>query len=483
MQRVASLDSVSRDSTREAWSEAAAAAHTSIDDNALPFELRHALYDTLVDTRLRTRLLRELLPVRNMVLFFALGPTRSRRGFNSRDRIENVETGGTSQPNQSTETAASVPGAKKLGGFFSGSSPMDVPGKVAIVLCCLFAVNSVRGLAFLGKLGHATFPWVLGVVFLLWWSMLTVKSFSFVFSGGFERGLSSHLEEIQAKGLYLTTDAHMRHLRAGVRAAAAVMASLTAANSMLLPCFVLIPALGTEGLMRELICYPLGPDHGACTTVAALVMLLQVPLSAHWVVPVGMFVILCRTLRHAYAQLAAELPSRLHWCRTTETGATVKSVLAQIMLRHQELNDAVEKASKHWKWWIAAVIAFDVPLITFLVFQIIALLRAEEPANATQLGTVVFWACSGFVHLLAVSLSAAGVTSEASSLAHHMLEPRLQELLLGNSAETHTMVLVFNKYLDEHPPCFRFLHVRITMEAVSSVVSLIIGYIIVLATL
>uniref|UniRef100_A0A061R4P6 Uncharacterized protein n=1 Tax=Tetraselmis sp. GSL018 TaxID=582737 RepID=A0A061R4P6_9CHLO len=70
MQRVASLDSVSRDSTREAWSEAAAAAHTSIDDNALPFELRHALYDTLVDTRLRTRLLRELLPVRNMVLFF-----------------------------------------------------------------------------------------------------------------------------------------------------------------------------------------------------------------------------------------------------------------------------------------------------------------------------------------------------------------------------------------------------------------------------
>ena len=95
----------------------------------------------------------------------------------------------------------------------------------------------------------------------------------------------------------------------------------------------------------------------------------------------------------------------------------------------------------------------------------------------------IFWMLAGFVHLLSVALSAAAVTLAANELGRNMLLPEVQDLLQDNADETRNIILVFNKYLDEFPPSFQVLYIKINVEIVGSLMSLILGYVIVLATL
>ena len=128
---------------------------------------------------------------------------------------------------------------------------------------------------------------------------------------------------------------------------------------------------------------------------------------------------------------------------------------------------------------------FDLPLITFIIYQIIYKLQHQEerPIIPVALGSSIFWILAGFAHLLAVALSAANVTLGANELGRNMLLPEIQDLFKDNADETRNTILVFNKYLDEFPPCFQVLYIKINMEIVGSLMSLILGYVIVLATL
>lgn len=128
------------------------------------------------------------------------------------------------------------------------------------------------------------------------------------------------------------------------------------------------------------------------------------------------------------------------------------------------------------------MVCFDIPLLTFTIYNIILMLK-EPGLNPVMFGTTLFWTAAGFAHLLSVTVSAARVTSAADDLPRMLLQPRIQQLMVGDVAETQGIVMVFNKYMDQHPPCFHVFHVKITNELVGTVLSLILGYVLVLATL
>eukprot|EP00951_Prasinocladus_malaysianus_P027836 scaffold251471_cov35-Prasinocladus_malaysianus.AAC.1 len=73
----------------------------------------------------------------------------------------------------------------------------------------MLVLNSLRALSMLGRIGDQTFPWVLGMVWLLWWGMTSMKALCFIQAGGLRDSLFAFMKDMQKASVYFTVEDHL----------------------------------------------------------------------------------------------------------------------------------------------------------------------------------------------------------------------------------------------------------------------------------
>eukprot|EP00873_Tetraselmis_striata_P018186 jgi/Tetstr1/438450/TSEL_027006.t1 len=415
----------------------------------LPANVRHVMWNALTTTQQKGQLDGILRPLCYMCLFQGMGGVLASREGRAMDNDNEHSKGRRRQRSSLRSVGAAAPW-------------------MMLVLMCIF---NAKGVALLGTIGRGNFPWVLALCYLLWWTMNALKAARWLYCGGFETMVHGVLKELHTNDLYLTTDAHFKDLARFLKWTMWVGVAITWINTALLPIFLFVKSAGASESTRQIMCYPIESEGSACTAVSVIAMVLAVTFSGYWVLSTVSFMVVCHTFRRAFQALAQELPSRLHWARTSPSATDPKGVVATAMLRHQSLNDHVAKAAKLWNVWITAALCLYIPLVVFILYQMLNMLSGDSKFGAMYFATCVVWTINGVSHLSAIALSASSVMVAAHNIAHMMLAPRMQGLL-GNDSGIQTMVLVFNKYVDEEPTCFRILHLKLTQEMVGSLFSL-----------
>ncbi|GMH41950.1 hypothetical protein BSKO_09869 [Bryopsis sp. KO-2023] len=347
------------------------------------------------------------------------------------------------------------------------------------ILAIAMLANIARSVGILGKLDRDDFPWVIGLVCVLWYCLCTIMHFGFWYGGGVSM-IEKILAGIQDDGLAFYSKADAEWLKRKTTRYVVFSNVLICVNCVAVAYSLFGPMEGLYNQLGVVMAYPSSGDMQKDRGLCIAYVVLHVFNSAAWLVDATALGLLCRCLTHAFQQLSTRVRAIEHWRRGANQDALT---VHEIRMIHKKLALRTAQASKAFNPLLTTIFVIDLPLTVFLLFSL-----ARPPSNGEVNETTsffimslsIFWLISGILHLGCVSMKAWRVEGASVDIVVDLLEPEKTALL---GMEDKQELQLFLESLRHKPIGFSVGHLLVTKALLGTMTSIILTYFVALITI